>query len=89
MLASFLISLSSFTSHNTGLSLGILNLFIVIPQFIVSSVSGPLDAAFGGGNLPAFVMGGIASFASAMCAMFVLPDPPPQSEASLTMAGGH
>ncbi|KAA0032286.1 hypothetical protein IC582_010793 [Cucumis melo] len=80
---------SSESDAGQGLSLGILNLFIVIPQFIVSSVSGPLDAAFGGGNLPAFVMGGIASFASAMCAMFVLPDPPPQSEASLTMAGGH
>uniref|UniRef100_A0A9I9E171 Sucrose transport protein SUC8-like n=1 Tax=Cucumis melo TaxID=3656 RepID=A0A9I9E171_CUCME len=77
---------SSESDAGQGLSLGILNLFIVIPQFIVSSVSGPLDAAFGGGNLPAFVMGGIASFASAMCAMFVLPDPPPQSEASLTMA---
>ena len=73
----------------TGLSLGILNLFIVIPQLLVSAVSGPLDAAFGGGNLPAFVMGGIAAFASSMCAIFLLPDPPPQCDVSLTMGGGH
>ncbi|KAI8005122.1 Sucrose transport protein SUC5 [Camellia lanceoleosa] len=33
-----------------------------IPQaVVVAMVSGPLDAFFGGGNLPAFVMGGIAA----------------------------
>ncbi|KAG6598988.1 Sucrose transport protein SUC2, partial [Cucurbita argyrosperma subsp. sororia] len=80
---------SSNSKAGQGLSLGILNLFIVIPQLLVSAVSGPLDAAFGGGNLPAFVMGGIAAFASAMCAVFLLPDPPPQSDVSLTMGGGH
>lgn len=72
-----------------GLSLGILNLFIVLPQMFVSAVSGPLDSVFGGGNLPAFVMGALAAFASSMCAMFVLPDPPSQSGVSLTMGGGH
>ncbi|GKV32327.1 hypothetical protein SLEP1_g40943 [Rubroshorea leprosula] len=33
-----------------GLSLGVLNLSIVIPQMFVLVISGPLDDAFGGGN---------------------------------------
>ncbi|KAK8542509.1 hypothetical protein V6N13_136918 [Hibiscus sabdariffa] len=58
-----------------GLSLGVLNLSIVIPQMIVSVVSGPLDAAFGGGNLPAFVLGSLVAAISAFLAIFVLPNP--------------
>ncbi|GMP79195.1 hypothetical protein CsSME_00034839 [Camellia sinensis var. sinensis] len=53
--------ISSSVGAGQGLALGVLNLSIVIPQVVVAMVSGPLDAFFGGGNLPAFVMGGIAA----------------------------
>ncbi|KAH7524924.1 hypothetical protein FEM48_Zijuj06G0170900 [Ziziphus jujuba var. spinosa] len=49
-----------------GLSLGM----------FVSVISGPWDALFGGGNLPAFVLGAVAAFASGIFAIFVLPSPP-------------
>ncbi|KAK6939787.1 hypothetical protein RJ641_029318 [Dillenia turbinata] len=58
-----------------GLSLGILNLAIVIPQMLVSVVAGQLDAAFGGSNLPAFILGSVAAAASGICALTVLPTP--------------
>ncbi|GMJ11658.1 SUCROSE TRANSPORTER 1, sucrose-proton symporter 2, ARABIDOPSIS THALIANA SUCROSE-PROTON SYMPORTER 2 [Hibiscus trionum] len=74
-----------------GLSLGVLNLSIVIPQMIISVVSGPLDAAFGGGNLPAFVLGSIVAAISALLAIFVLPNPKNQVplNAGTAMAGAH
>ncbi|KAL7208862.1 hypothetical protein ACSBR1_030571 [Camellia fascicularis] len=53
--------ISSSVGAGQGLALGVLNLSIVIPQVAAAMVSGPLDAFFGGGNLPAFVMGGIAA----------------------------
>lgn len=62
-----------------GLSLGVMNLAIVIPQMVVSVLSGPVDELFGGGNLPAFVMGAIAATISGVLALFVLPSPQPQS----------
>ncbi|GAB2236118.1 hypothetical protein Droror1_Dr00027855, partial [Drosera rotundifolia] len=43
--------------YYTGLSLGVPNVAIVIPQMPVSLISGPLDALFGGGNSPAFALG--------------------------------
>ena len=43
---------------------------------VVSVVSGPLDASFGGGNLPAFVMGAVAAAASGLLSIFFLPNPP-------------
>ncbi|KAG8378384.1 hypothetical protein BUALT_Bualt08G0131900 [Buddleja alternifolia] len=55
-----------------GLALGLLNLSIVIPQMIVSLVSGPLDSLFGSSNLPAFVMGGIAATLGGIFAMTLL-----------------
>ncbi|XVF63260.1 hypothetical protein PTKIN_Ptkin09bG0073300 [Pterospermum kingtungense] len=72
-----------------GLSLGVLNLSIVIPQMFISVVSGPLDAAFGGGNLPAFVLGAIVAIISALLAIFALPNPPKQVSLDAGMAGGH
>ncbi|KAK5840645.1 hypothetical protein PVK06_009548 [Gossypium arboreum] len=74
-----------------GLSLGVLNLSIVIPQMFVSVISGPLDAAFGGGNLPAFVLGSIVAAISALLAIFALPNP--KNHLSLNsgtvVGGGH
>ncbi|KAK9073130.1 hypothetical protein SSX86_007453 [Deinandra increscens subsp. villosa] len=58
-----------------GLSLGVLNLAIVIPQMVVSVLSGPVDALFGGGNLPAFVVGGVAAMISGIFALCMLPSP--------------
>lgn len=55
---------------------------------IVSVVSGRLDEAFGGGNLPAFIMGAVAALVSALMALFVLPNPPSQASMPALMAGG-
>ncbi|XP_059630322.1 sucrose transport protein-like [Cornus florida] len=69
-----LVSIFSTTSNaGQGLSMGVLNLSIVIPQMIVSVVSGPWDALFGGGNLSAFVVGAIAAAVSGVLALTMLP----------------
>ncbi|XP_059631906.1 sucrose transport protein SUC2-like [Cornus florida] len=66
-----------------GLSLGVLNLAIVIPQMFVSVVSGPWDAIFGGGNLPAFVAGAVAAAVSGVLALTLLPSPTPNEKMSI------
>ncbi|KAF2592495.1 hypothetical protein F2Q70_00045293 [Brassica cretica] len=71
------------------LSLGVLNLAIVIPQMIVSLGGGPFDALFGGGNLPAFVLGAIAAAISGVLAFTVLPSPPQDAPASSGAMGFH
>lgn len=63
--------------------------FIYLWQMFVSVVSGPLDAAFGGGNLPAFVLGSMAAAVSALLAILALPKPPKQICLSPGMGGGH
>lgn len=55
---------------------------------IISSLSGPWDALFGGGNLPAFVVGAVAAVISGILAIIVLPTPKPEDEAKATIAGG-
>ena len=72
-----------------GLSLGVLNISICIPQIIISLTSGPIDEAFGnGGNLPMFVIGMVCSALSGVLAMVLLPKP--KAYAPLTIApGGH
>lgn len=42
---------------------------------LVSVLSGPFDALFGGGNLPAFVVGAIAAAASGILSLTLLPSP--------------
>ncbi|EOA35047.1 hypothetical protein CARUB_v10020153mg [Capsella rubella] len=79
---------SSCTGAGQGLSLGVLNLAIVIPQMIVSLGGGPFDALFGGGNLPAFIVGAIAAAISGVLALTVLPSPPPDAPAMKTGAMG-
>ncbi|CAN1175902.1 Sucrose transport protein SUC2 [Linum perenne] len=64
-----------------GLSIGLLNLSIVIPQMLVSILSGPWDSLFGGGNLPAFLVGAVAAALSAIVALTLLPSPPPDDMA--------
>ncbi|KAH6796415.1 hypothetical protein C2S51_037401 [Perilla frutescens var. frutescens] len=56
-------------SNGQGLALGLLNLAIVIPQMGVALISGPLDAVFGGSNLPAFVLGGTAAAVGGIAAL--------------------
>ncbi|XP_043714033.1 sucrose transport protein SUC4-like [Telopea speciosissima] len=56
-----------------GLSMGVLNLAIVIPQVVVSVGSGPLDQLFGGGNSPSFAVAAVAAFASGLVAILALP----------------
>ncbi|KAF8411848.1 hypothetical protein HHK36_004407 [Tetracentron sinense] len=68
---------SNSSGAGQGLSLGVLNLAIVVPQIVVSVASGPWDALFGGGNLPAFVVGAFAAAASGIVALTMLPSPPP------------
>ncbi|VFQ86398.1 unnamed protein product [Cuscuta campestris] len=77
---------SSNAGAGQGLSLGVLNLSIVIPQMLVSFLSGPWDSLFGGGNLPAFVVGAISAAASGIFAMTLLPSPP--RDVALSAAGG-
>lgn len=79
---------SSSAGAGQGLSLGVLNLAIVVPQMVVSVASGPWDALFGGGNLPAFVVGAISAAASAVFALFMLPSPPPDAPSSLKIPAG-
>ncbi|XP_038700944.1 sucrose transport protein SUC8-like [Tripterygium wilfordii] len=84
-------SSSSSSNAGQGLSLGLLNVSIVIPQMLVSLVSGPLDAAFNGSNLPAFVLGGVAAAVSGFLALFMLPNPPPSTllQNNVLPSGGH
>ncbi|MCO5567586.1 hypothetical protein L7F22_021280 [Adiantum nelumboides] len=69
-----------------GLSMGVLNLGVVVPQIVVSIGSGPWDELFGGGNMPAFVLAAVAALVGVVLAAFLLPKPPPvdtQSNATL------
>ncbi|KAL2520083.1 Sucrose transport protein SUC2 [Forsythia ovata] len=65
------------SKHGTGqgVSLGVLNLAIVIPQMMVSLLSGLWDELFGGGNLPSFIVGAVAAAASGIVALTILPSP--------------
>ncbi|GAB2251927.1 hypothetical protein Droror1_Dr00004774 [Drosera rotundifolia] len=80
---------SAASGSGQGLSLGVLNLAIVIPQMFVSVTSGPWDDIFGGGNLPAFVIGAIAATASAILSFTMLPSPPTDVKIDVTGGGGH
>ncbi|MFX9847826.1 hypothetical protein ABTP16_18410, partial [Acinetobacter baumannii] len=82
---------SSNSGAGQGLSLGVLNLAIVVPQMVVSVASGPWDALFGGGNIPAFVVGAIAAAASGIFAFTMLPALPPDaaSAKNLSVGGFH
>lgn len=55
---------------------------------VVSVLSGPWDALFGGGNLPAFVVGAVAAAISGIFAFTMLPSPPPDVVLSKVSGGG-
>ncbi|KAI4375182.1 hypothetical protein MLD38_013086 [Melastoma candidum] len=73
---------SNSSGAGQGLSLGVLNLAIVVPQMVISVASGPFDELFGGGNLPAFVLGAVAAAVSGILALTMLPSPPPEAPLS-------
>ncbi|KAJ7549158.1 hypothetical protein O6H91_07G042800 [Diphasiastrum complanatum] len=78
---------ASFTSSSgggQGLSMGVLNLAIVLPQIVVSVGSGPWDALFGGGNMPSFLFAAAAAFIGGLLALFLLPKTQRQREFSST-----
>ncbi|KAH9547817.1 hypothetical protein CY35_11G055900 [Sphagnum magellanicum] len=64
-----------------GLSMGVLNLAVVIPQVVVSLGSGSWDELFGGGNLPAFLLGAAAALFGGIAAVLTLPKPIPEFRA--------
>lgn len=55
---------------------------------LVSLGSGPFDAIFGGGNLPAFVLGAVAAAASGILALTMLPSPPPDVPSTKSVSAG-
>ncbi|PON40204.1 Sucrose/H+ symporter [Parasponia andersonii] len=69
-----------------GLAIGVLNLAIVVPQMIVSLGSGPWDALFGGGNIPAFVLASFSALAAGVIATRRLPN---LSSSSFESSGFH
>jgi solute carrier family 45 protein 1/2/4 len=56
-----------------GLSMGVLNLAIVIPQVVVSVGSGPWDQLFGGGNSPALAVAAVSALAGGLVAILAIP----------------
>ncbi|KAG9144873.1 hypothetical protein Leryth_025614 [Lithospermum erythrorhizon] len=66
---------SDISTTGQGLSVGVLNLAVVIPQLLVSLLSGPWDDLFGGGNLPSFIVGAFVAAASGVVALSLLPSP--------------
>ncbi|KAL1327709.1 hypothetical protein AAHE18_13G321600 [Arachis hypogaea] len=69
-----------------GLAIGVLNLAIVVPQMVISLGSGPWDALFGGGNVPAFVLASICALAGGIIATLKLPN---LSNSSFKSSGFH
>lgn len=60
-------------------------------QMVVSVASGKWDDIFGGGNLPAFIVGAVAAAASGILALTMLPSPPSDVVATkaMTAVGFH
>ncbi|KAK8948284.1 Sucrose transport protein SUT1 [Platanthera guangdongensis] len=56
-----------------GLSIGVLNVSIVIPQVIVALSAGPWDAIFGKGNIPAFALASAIALCSSIAGITLLP----------------
>ncbi|KAH7859856.1 hypothetical protein Vadar_006291 [Vaccinium darrowii] len=73
-----------------GLTMGVLNIAVVIPQLLVSLTSGPWDELFGGGNLPSFVVGAISAAISGVFALTLLPSPRPgDAQVKIAVAASH
>ncbi|KAL9245501.1 hypothetical protein vseg_019146 [Gypsophila vaccaria] len=66
---------SSDAGAGHGLSLGLINLAISVPQMLMALIAGPWDSLFGGGNLPAFLLGAGAAVLSGILAPTIIPAP--------------
>ena len=59
---------------------------VLMQQMLVSLLSGQFDALFGGGNIPAFVVGAVAAAISGIIALTKLPSPPADVPSHKTQA---
>ncbi|XP_074265080.1 sucrose transport protein SUC1-like [Silene latifolia] len=64
---------SSDSGAGQGLSLGLMNLAICVPQMLVSLISGPWENLFGGGNIPTFLLGAGSALISGILALTIIP----------------
>nr|ACG33134.1 sucrose transporter BoSUT1 [Zea mays] len=71
-----------------GLTIGVLNIAIVLPQLVIALGAGPIDGAFNKGNTPAFGIGAAFALICAVLALILLPKTRGVSNATV-MAGGH
>ncbi|KAL6634097.1 hypothetical protein ACP70R_026768 [Stipagrostis hirtigluma subsp. patula] len=71
-----------------GLTIGVLNIAIVVPQLVIAVTAGPIDGAFNKGNTPAFGIGGVVALISAVMALVLLPKTRGISNVGF-LAGGH
>ncbi|KAG2651812.1 sucrose transport protein SUT5-like [Panicum virgatum] len=71
-----------------GLTIGVLNIAIVLPQLVIALTAGPIDGVFNKGNTPAFGIGAAFALICAVLAMVLLPKTRGVSNATV-MAGGH
>ncbi|MED6147803.1 general substrate transporter [Stylosanthes scabra] len=85
--------LTSIFSNNAGacqgLCLAILNLSVLIPQMLMSAISGPLDNMFGGSNLSSFVVSSLAAAISGMLSIILVPSPPLDVHTTIIGGGSH
>lgn len=61
----------------------------ILKQMIVSVLSGPFDALFGGGNLPSFVVGAVSAAVSGILALTMLPKPSQEAASKLQLGGSY
>ncbi|TVU29545.1 hypothetical protein EJB05_21115 [Eragrostis curvula] len=71
-----------------GLTIGVLNIAIVVPQLVIALTAGPIDGAFNKGNTPAFGIGGVFALICAVMAVTLLPKTRGVSGTAV-MTGGH
>jgi len=71
-----------------GLTIGVLNIAIVLPQLVIALTAGPIDGVFNKGNTPAFGIGAAFALICAVLSMILLPKTRGVSNATV-MAGGH
>lgn len=72
-----------------GLTIGVLNIAIVLPQLVIALSAGPIDGAFNKGNTPALGIGGVSALICAVLALVFLPKTRGVSNATVMAGGGH
>nr|ALS46600.1 SUT5-h2 [Saccharum spontaneum] len=72
-----------------GLTLGVLNIAVVLPQLVIALSAGPIDGVFNKGNAPALGVGAVFALIGAVLALVLLPKTRGVSNNATVMAGGH